>query len=96
MTLAARQRYSFTEYLALEAISPVRHEFCDGQVWAMAGGSASRAAIAVNVASLLREGLRGRPCRVFGSDLRIRVRATGLATYPDVSVACDALELDRL
>ena len=94
MTLAARQRYSFAEYLALEAISPVRHEYCDGEVWAMAGGSPSHAAIAVNLAGLLREGLRGRPCRVFGSDLRIRVRATGLGTYPDVSVVCDALELD--
>jgi Uma2 family endonuclease len=94
VTLAARQRYSFAEYVALEAISPVRHEYFDGQVWAMAGGSPSHAAIAVSVASLLRAGLRGRPCRVFGSDLRIRVRATGLGTYPDVSVVCESLELD--
>jgi Uma2 family endonuclease len=90
----AKQRYSFAEYLALEAISPVRHEFYDGEVWAMAGGSPQHAAIAVNVASLLRAGLRGRPCGVFGSDLRIRVLDTGLGTYPDVSVVCGGLEVD--
>lgn len=94
VVLAARQRHSFAEYLALEQMNPVRHEFCDGEVWAMAGGSPAHAAIAINIASVLREQLRGRPCRVFGSDLRIRVLATGLATYPDVSVVCDQLELD--
>lgn len=94
MVHAIRQRYTFEEYLALEQISPVRHEFADGQVWAMAGGSPDHAAIAINVAAMLREQLRGRPCRVFGSDLRIRVRETGLSTYPDVSVVCDRLETD--
>lgn len=89
-----RQRYSFREYLALEETSPVKHEFMDGHVWAMAGGTPEHAAIAVNVASLLREQLRGRPCRVFSSDLRVRVLTTGLGTYPDVTVVCDALEAD--
>jgi Uma2 family endonuclease len=89
-----RQRYSFREYLELEEMSPVKHEFMDGHVWAMAGGTPEHAAIAVNVASILRGQLRGRPCRVFSSDLRIRVLATGLGTYPDVTVVCDALETD--
>lgn len=94
VTAAARQRYTFEEYLELEAISPVRHEYRDGGVWAMAGGSPAHAAIAVNVSTRLSTALRDRPCRVFGSDLRIRVAATGLGTYPDVSVVCGALELD--
>jgi Uma2 family endonuclease len=94
VVLAARQRHSFAEYLAIEEMSPLRHEFCDGEVWAMAGGSPDHAAIAVNVASVLREQLRGRPCRVFGSDLRVRVLATGLSTYPDVTVVCSHLETD--
>jgi Uma2 family endonuclease len=89
-----RQRYSFREYLELEETSPVKHEFMDGHVWAMAGGTPEHAAIAVNVASILRGQLRGRPCRVFSSDLRVRVLATGLGTYPDVTVVCDALETD--
>ncbi len=94
VTQAAKQYYSYAEYLALEVISPVRHEYFDGQVWAMAGGSPDHAAIAVNISTLLSTSLRGRPCRVFGADLRIRVLATGLGTYPDVSVVCGTLELD--
>lgn len=90
----ARQRYSFLEYLELEETSPVKHEFMDGHVWAMAGGSPDHAAMAVNVAALLREQLRGRPCRVFSSDLRVRVLATGLGTYPDVTVVCDEMQSD--
>jgi Uma2 family endonuclease len=90
----ARQRHSFAEYLALEEISAVKHEFLDGHVWAMAGGSPDHAAIAVNISSLLREQLRGQPCRMFCSDLRVRVLATGLGTYPDVTVVCGPLETD--
>ena len=89
-----RQRYSFREYLELEEMSPVKHEFIDGHVWAMAGGTPSHAAIAMNIGASLREQLRGRPCRVFSSDLRVRVLPTGLGTYPDVTVVCDALETD--
>jgi len=89
-----RQRYTFREYLDLEEMSPVKHEFCDGHVWAMAGGTPSHAAIAMNIGAALREQLRGRPCRVFSSDLRVRVLPTGLGTYPDVTVVCDELRTD--
>lgn len=95
MPRPARQRFSFPEYLSLEQESTVGHEFLDGQVWAMAGGSPDHSGIAVNVQGLLREQLSGRPCRVFNTDLRIRVSETGLATYPDGSVVCDRLELDE-
>lgn len=94
MSEAVRQRFTFAEYVELESMSPLKHEFIDGQVWAMAGGSPSHAAIAVNISTALATQLRDRPCRVFSSDLRIRVQATGLATYPDVSVVCGDLELD--
>jgi Uma2 family endonuclease len=90
----ARQHFSFREYLRLEEASTVKHEFLEGHVWAMAGGTPDHAAVAVNVSTLLATQLRERPCRVFGSDLRIRVTATGLGTYPDISVVCGSLELD--
>jgi Uma2 family endonuclease len=48
----------------------------------------------VNVGTLLSNALRGKPCRTYSSDLRVRVRETGLATYPDVAVICGAIELD--
>lgn len=94
MRQLARQRFSFDEYVELEAAATGRHEFLDGEVWAMAGGSPAHAAIAGNLIRLLGQALLGRPCRVFTSDLRVRVRETGLATYPDASVVCGAIELD--
>jgi len=90
----ARQTFSFEAYLDLEQVSPVKHEFLDGQVWAMAGGTPDYAAVSVNVSTLLSAGLRGRPCRVYSSDLRVRVLATGLGTYPDVTVVCGGPEFD--
>ncbi len=88
VVLPVRQRFTFADYLALEETSRVKHEFLEGHVWAMAGGTPDHGAIAANVIVLLGTQLRGRPCRVFTSDVRIRVMATGLATYPDVSVVC--------
>jgi Uma2 family endonuclease len=94
MTSLARQRFTFQDYLSLEEASTVKHEFLDGHVWAMAGGTPEHGALAANVIALLANQLRGRACRVFTSDVRIRVRATGLATYPDVSVVCSRQETD--
>ncbi len=94
MVQVARQRYPFRQYLELEQLSPVKHEFLEGEVWAMAGGTPEHAAVAANVLTLLSTQLRGKRCRVFDSDLRIRVTTTGLGTYPDVSVVCDQLEVD--
>jgi Uma2 family endonuclease len=89
-----RQHFSFAEYLVLEEIAAVKHEFLGGHVWAMAGGSPAHAAVAANVIAALSAQLRDRPCRVFNGDLRVRVLATGLGTYPDVSVVCGRLETD--
>ena len=92
MVQPARQRFTFAEYLVLEEGSTVKHEFLDGLVWAMAGGTPEHAAVCANVSRLLGNQLEGRPCRVYSSDLRVRVRATGLGTYPDVTVICDRFE----
>jgi Uma2 family endonuclease len=86
--LARHHRYSFADYLAVEKMSTVKHEFLDGEIYAMAGGSPLHAALSIAVAGRLLEAVRGGPCRVFSSDLRIRVPATGLTSYPDVSVVC--------
>jgi Uma2 family endonuclease len=89
MPVPARlHRYSFADYLAVEEMSTVKHEFLDGEIYAMAGGSPLHAALSIAVAARLLDAARGGPCRVFSSDLRIRVPATGLASYPDVSVVC--------
>ena len=81
------------EYLAAEAASEVRHEFLNGEVWAMAGGTPEHAALAAALIAELGAALRGKPCRVYTSDLRVRILATGLSTYPDVSVVSGSLEM---
>jgi len=91
---AARHRYSYADYLVLEEASNVKHEFFGGEIYALAGGSPDHAALAMNLGAALLAGIGNRPCRVFSSDLRLRVLATGLATYPDVTVVCGPLERD--
>jgi Uma2 family endonuclease len=83
-------RYPYAEYVALEASSNTKHEYLAGQIFAMAGGSPEHAAVTAAVARHLGNQLVGGPCRVYSSDLRVRVTATDLATYPDVTVVCGA------
>jgi Uma2 family endonuclease len=91
---AHRIHYTWSEYLAFEASSNVKHEYLGGQIYAMAGGTPEHAALAAAVIGLLFPQLRAGRCRVHDADLRVRVRATGLATYPDVTVVCGPREHD--
>lgn len=77
------------EYLERERQAETKSELINGEIVAMAGGSPKHNALAANVARVLGNRLLGRRCIVFNSDQRIHVPATGLYTYPDVSVACD-------
>lgn len=92
--VAARYRYTFREYLELEEVAGVRHEYLGGDIFAMAGGTPEHAAMAAAVTLQLGEQLRGSQCQTFSSDLRVRVLETGLATYPDVTVVCGKPERD--
>lgn len=94
MVQPARQRFDFADYVRLEESSNTKHEFLGGTVWAMAGGSPDHARVIANVSALLNAQLSGKRCSVFSSDLMVRIQATGLATYPDVTVVCERLELD--
>jgi Uma2 family endonuclease len=87
-----RHRYTYAQYVALERESPTKHEFFDGEIYAMAGGSEDHSALAVNVLAALLGAVGDRPCRVHTSDLRIYVEAVGLATFPDGSVICGPLQ----
>ncbi len=87
-------RYTFKDYVDLEADSPVKHEFLDGEIVAMAGGTPEHAAMAAYVIRALGNQLEGGPCRVFSSDLGVRVLRTGLSTYPDAAVVCGPTERD--
>jgi Uma2 family endonuclease len=89
MIAAARKpKIDYADYLAGESASPVKHEFIDGEVFAMAGGTIQHAALAAAVMGTLVAELRGKPCRAYSSDLRIRIVLGNVSTYPDISVVC--------
>ncbi|QDX82643.1 hypothetical protein B9N43_16230 [Denitratisoma sp. DHT3] len=93
MQIAEYTQVSEEEYLALEARSPVRHEYVCGEVYAMTGASLRHNVIALNIAALLRAHLRGTPCRAFVSDAKLRIAKAGAYYYPDVMVTCDPRHL---
>lgn len=92
--LAHRLNYTYAEYLAFETSSNVKHEFLDGQIYAMAGGTPEHAALAAAAIGLLFPELRKGRYRVHDADLRVRVPTTGLTTYPDITVVCGPRERD--
>jgi Uma2 family endonuclease len=94
MMQAGHHRFSFAEYLELEADSGTKHEYLNGCVYAMSGGTPDHAGVTANIVRLLGNALEGKPCRVFSPDLRVRVQATGLGGYADVTVVCTELEFD--
>jgi len=90
MGLAQRnpELYTPEEYLALERQADARHEFLDGEIYAMAGGSKRHNSISVNVIRLLGNQLLENDCSVYGSDMRVKITSTGKYTYPDVVAVC--------
>jgi len=89
---AARTRLTAEEYLALERSSEAKHEYADGEIFAMSGGTRAHSLVSGNVLGEVRTALSERDCEVHGSDMRIKIPATGRYVYPDASVVCgDAL-----
>lgn len=82
------------EYLRLERQSEHKSEYVNGQIFAMTGASRKHNLITTNISSSLHTQLKGRPCEVYAIDMRVKVRATGLYTYPDVAVACGEPEFE--
>lgn len=96
MTVAAPQprRYTIEEYLRLERDSIQKHEFDDGEILAMAGGSPEHALIVLNVGGEIRDRLKGGRCRAYSGDLRVRLSGRPKYVYPDVTVICGEVVLD--
>ena len=82
-------RYTYAQYVALERESPTKHEFFDGEIYAMAGGSEDHSALAVNVLAALLGTVGDRPCRVHTSDLS-RPQDDGIARLNDPRYAYPA------
>jgi Uma2 family endonuclease len=87
--------FRYEDYLQALELSAVKLEYCDGEIYAMAGGTPAHAALAASSTRLLGNALVGR-CLVFSSDLKVRIEATDLSTFPDVTVVCGPREVARI
>lgn len=87
-TAATLKRYTPEEYLALERKAEYKSEYWGGYITAMSGASRKHNLIAANTLAEVHTRLKGRPCEVYGSDMRIRTSPGGLYTYPDISAVC--------
>jgi Uma2 family endonuclease len=90
-----KHRYTLEEYLALERESDARHEFWDGEVFAMSGGTLAHERIMRNVGNLFQAQLGRRGCEVFGSNMQIKVPSAPPYRYGDGSVVCGKAEVER-
>lgn len=95
MTVATSKTYSTEEYLALELESAVRHEFRNGEIVEMTGGTPAHNEINGNLLMMLKLALRGQPYWVFVTDQRLWIPECNLYTYPDVMLAAKPLQLQE-
>ncbi len=89
-----RKRFTPAEYYALEHDAVYKSDYYDGEIFDMSGGTSAHSLITMNVGGELRERLKGKSCKAYESNMRLMTPATGLRTYPDVSVYCAPLEYD--
>ena len=88
MSALPKHRLTEEEYLVIERAADYRSEYIDGEMYAMAGAGEQHVAIVSNIVAALHTQFRGRDCRTYSSDLRVRVAESGLYAYPDVIAIC--------
>lgn len=94
MSSQTKPNYTPQEYLAFERSSQQRHEYFNGEIFAMSGASERHNLITGNVFASLHTQMRKRPCKVYASDMRVKVSPTGLYTYPDIVALCGEARFD--
>ncbi|MDJ0544244.1 MAG: Uma2 family endonuclease, partial [Microcystis sp. M53601_WE4] len=77
------------EYLQFEETSLIKHEYIDGQVYAMAGTTDIHNIVSGNIYTIIRNHLRGSDCRVYFTDVKVRLEKRNHFYYPDILVTCD-------
>ena len=83
-----KKKLTIEEYLEFESASVEKHEYYQGEIFAMSGPKVPHNIIAVNILSILKQKLKGKSCRPFNSDQRIHIPSNTLFTYPDISIIC--------
>lgn len=89
MALPQYPTFSVEEYFELDGASEERYEYIDGSLYMLAGGSPNHSIICTNLSSILKNLLRGRPCRVYSPDIYFYLSETRYV-HPDVTVSCNA------
>lgn len=88
----SKDRYTIEEYLEMENAATEKHGYYKGEIFAMSGAKLHHNIITTNILVALGNKLKGKPCRPFGSDMRIHIPKNTLFTYPDISVICGEVE----
>lgn len=96
MSQALKRRYSLEEYFKLELESDTRYEYRDGEISALSGGSPEHEQVIANLVFHLKDKLRGRPCRVFPSNLRVKVPQAPPYRYPDLTALCGEPQYEEI
>lgn len=94
MTGTSSQKLTPQEYLAIERAADFKSEFFDGEMFAMAVISKDHSRITVNLTGGFHTAIRGKDCELFSSDLRVKVSANGLYTYPDLTIVCGPVDVE--
>jgi Uma2 family endonuclease len=96
MSALPQKKYiSEEDYLTMEAVSPVKHEYFDGEIFQMAGASDEHNTISMNIAAELHQQLKKRQCKVYQNDMRLYIEKEGIYVYPDVMVVCGKPEIKK-
>ena len=94
MSSQTSPKYTPKEYLAIERASQQKNEYFNGDIFAMGGASERHNLIVGNVFASLHIQMRDKPCKVYSSDMRVKISATGLYTYPDIVALCGEASFD--
>jgi Uma2 family endonuclease len=94
MSSQTKPEYTPQEYLTIERTSQQKSEYFNGEIYAMGGASERHNLIVGNVFASLHAQMRGKPCKVYSSDMRVKISETGLYTYPDVVALCSEAKFD--
>jgi|SRR5215213_6034834 len=88
----SNKKYTIEEYLEMEEASQEKHEYYQGEIFAISGPKVKHNIIAMNTSTLFVNKLKGKPCQPFNSDQRIHIEKNSLFTYPDISIVCGDIE----
>ena len=91
---AVLRSITLAEYETRELDADTKSEYYRGEMFAMAGGSPEHSLVATNFTREARNQLKGKPCVPYNSDLRVKVEAAGLYTYPDATIVCGPPQMD--